>query len=85
MTSNSFKCQQICKNTCASLNEALRKETAAVRYYESVIDDCHTPDIKQFIIDIAEARREEILRIISKLNEVHARSQVNDGVISSFD
>ena len=67
------------------LNEALRKEAAIVRFYEGMQDECNLPEVSSFITDIIEEKRKGILRIIQKLNEIHARSQVIDGVISSFN
>ena len=79
------KCMHACKNTCASLNEALRKEASTVRYYEEVLEECSMPEIKSFISEMIEEKRKIILLIVQKLNEIHARSQVVDGVISSFN
>jgi rubrerythrin len=67
------------------LNEALRKETAAIRFYESVFDECITPEVKSFLGEIVDKRRAEVLKIIQKLNEIHANASSLDGVISSFD
>ncbi|MFO7448241.1 MAG: hypothetical protein R6W90_17920, partial [Ignavibacteriaceae bacterium] len=80
-----IKCLHACKNTCALLNEALRREAATVRYYEGILEECSMPEIKNFITDLIEEKRKEILSIIQKLNEIHARSQSMDGVISSFN
>jgi hypothetical protein len=82
---NEVKCMHACKNTCSMLNEALRKEAAIVRFYEGMQDECNLPEVSSFITDIIEEKRKGILRIIQKLNEIHARSQVIDGVISSFN
>ncbi|MBA4251577.1 MAG: hypothetical protein C0442_07630 [Chlorobiaceae bacterium] len=67
------------------LNEALRKETSSVRFYESVFEECNTPEVRNFLSDIIDARRQEILKIIQKLNEIHARSQSLDGLAASFN
>ncbi len=85
MTEHICNCDKICKNTCATLQEALRKETGTVKYYEGMMDQCSTPDVKDFLGEIIDARRLEIMKIIQKLNEIQARSQIVDGVISSFD
>lgn len=79
-----IRCGHTCKNSCSMLNEALRKETASVRFYEGVFDQCNSPDIRTFIVDLIDERRANILRIIQKLNEIHARSQSLDGIISRF-
>jgi hypothetical protein len=85
MKENEVKCMHACKNTCSMLNEALRKEAAIVRFYEGMQDECNLPEVSSFIADTIEEKRKGILRIIQKLNEIHARSQVIDGVISSFN
>jgi rubrerythrin len=82
---DNMKCVRSCKNTCASLNEALRKEAALVRYYEGIVDECNIPEVKSFVQELVEQKRNDILRIVQKLNEIHARSQAIDGVISSFN
>ena len=79
------KCQHACKNTCATLNEALRRETAMVRFYESVLDECNMPDVSSYMTGLVEDKRKVILSLIQKLNEIHIRSQVSDGITSSFN
>jgi rubrerythrin len=85
MTEKDVNCQHACKNTCATLNEALRRETAMVRYYESILDECNMPDVSTFMNELVEEKRKVILRLIQKLNEIHVRSQAIDGIASSFN
>ena len=84
MSEKDWKCGHTCRNSCSMLNEALRKETASVRFYESVLDECHTPEIRQMVMEMIERRRLEVMSMIQKLNEIHARSQALDGIASSF-
>jgi rubrerythrin len=85
MSEANSNCQHACKNTCATLNEALRKETAMIKYYEGVLDECNIPEVKTFMDDLVEEKRKVILRLIQKLNEIHVRSQAIDGITSSFN
>ncbi|HMU43713.1 MAG TPA: hypothetical protein PKA80_10455 [Ignavibacteriaceae bacterium] len=80
-----IKCQHACKNTCATLNEALRRETSMARFYESVVEECNMPDVSSYINELVEEKRKVILSLIQKLNEIHVRSQAIDGVASSFN
>ena len=85
MNADEINCQHACRNTCASLNEALRKETAMVRFYEGTLNECNLPEVSSFMNDLVEEKRSVILRIIQKLNEIHVHAQASDGIISSFN
>ena len=85
MSDPGINCKHACKNTCASLNEALRKETAIIKYYEGVLAECTMPEVKTFMDELVEEKRKVILRLIQKLNEIHVRSQAIDGITSSFN
>ena len=85
MKDNQVNCQHTCRNTCAMLNEALRKETSLVMFYKSTLEECNIPEVKNFINDLVEEKSKIILQIIQKLNEIHLRSQIMDGVVSSFN
>ena len=80
-----IKCMHACRNSCGMLNEALRKEAAMVRFYEGVYSECNFPEVQSFLLEMIEEKRHAILRIIKKLNEIHASSQTMDGIISSFN
>jgi hypothetical protein len=85
MDDNEIKCMHTCRNTCAMLSDALRKEAAMVRFYESTLTDCNIPEVSSFISELVEEKRKAILQIINKLNELHAHSRAMDGIESSFD
>lgn len=85
MTDKQTNCQHSCRNTCAMLNEALRKETSLVMFYKSTLEECNIPEVKNFINDLVEEKSKIVLQIIQKLNEIHVRSQIMDGVATSFN
>ncbi|MFA6596599.1 MAG: hypothetical protein WCS69_02680 [Ignavibacteriaceae bacterium] len=84
MVEHNIRCDHTCRDSCAMLNEALRRETASVRFYENVYDDCNAPEVKNFVGEIVDERRSNILKIIQKLNELRAGSQAMDGIANSF-
>ena len=59
-------CARTCKNTCAMLNEALRKETAVSKFYESILDQCNIPEVSSFVTEQIEEKRKwkEIMKFI---------------------
>ncbi len=85
MAEKQINCQHTCKNTCAMLNEALRKETSMIMFYKNTLEECNMPEVVNFINDLVEEKSKNILQIVQKLNEIHVRSQIIDGVASSFN
>lgn len=85
MNLEQLECSHGCKNSCGMLNEAMRLESLHVQFYEKLIEMCDYPDVNGFFQELAEERSKSILRIVRKLNEIEARSQIIDGVISSFE
>ena len=66
------------------LTAALAEETTVVRFYQQVLTQCDEPDVHKFVRSLLEERSASAIRIMQKLNEIKARSQVMDGVQSSF-
>ncbi len=85
MKEEKITCDHACKNTCSMLNEALRKEASNVKFYEELVEDCSLPEVRNFVNSIIDERRKQILEIIKKLNEIHAKSNIVDGINSSFN
>jgi len=85
MKNYSFLCEHVCRNTCSSLTKALQLETSIVRLAEEAIQQCDDEDIKYFLTELAQHSSEATLKILQKLNEVQARSQILDGITSSFE
>ena len=66
------------------LTKALQHETALVRLSEEIIQQCDDADIIEFMKSIARGSSETIFRIMQKMNEVQARSQILNNIGSSF-
>ena len=84
MDLDKLHCEHQCRNTCALLTAALAEETMVVRYYQQVLTQCDEPDVHSFVRTLVEERSASVIRIMQKLNEIKARSQIMDGVQSSF-
>ncbi len=85
MNINDIQCAHACRNTCAMLSDAVHKEAELVHFYERLANECDYPDINSFLHEFSDQHRAYVTRLIGKLNEMQARSQMLDGVMSSFD
>ena len=85
MNESSVKCAHACRNTCAMLAEALREESEMVGFYERLQSECDYPDVHAMLQEMLESRSKSALMINQKLNELRARAEIIDGVISSYD
>jgi hypothetical protein len=85
MNESSVKCAHACRNTCAMLAEALREEGEMVAFYERLRSECNYPDVHAMLQELIESRSRSALMINQKLNELRARAEIMDGVISSYD
>jgi hypothetical protein len=85
MNEENVKCAHACRSTCGMLNLALREESDMVRFYEQLKLECDYPDVHDMLQELLEARSRSVLLINQKLNELRARAEVLDGLISSYD
>ena len=85
MNESNVKCAHACRNTCAMLSEALREESGMVSFYERLRGECNYPEVHAMLTELIESRSRSVLLINQKLNELRARAEIIDGVISSYD
>ena len=85
MNENRVQCAHACRNTCAMLSEALRDESEMILFYGRLRQECNYPDVHDMLQELIEQRSRSVLMINQKLNELRARSEIMDGVISRYD
>jgi hypothetical protein len=85
MNEKNVRCAHACRNTCAMLSDALREESGMVLFYERLRSECNYPDVHAMLTGLIESRSSSVLMINQKLNELRARAEIIDGVISSYD
>ena len=83
--SGSVKCSHDCRITCKMLTEAMRKEAEMIHFYEALMTECDYPEVNSFVRELLEEKSRIVLHINQKLNEIRARGQISDGIISSFE
>jgi rubrerythrin len=67
------------------LNQALHEEMGLVRFYEGILRQCDYPEVRSLFEELAEERSRSAIRILQKLNELRARTETGDNVMSSFE
>ena len=85
MNESDVKCAHACRTTCAMLAEALREESEMVAFYERLKSECNYPDVNAMLQELIEQRSKSVLMINQKLNELRARAEIMDGVLSSYN
>jgi Zn ribbon nucleic-acid-binding protein len=85
MESSEIACNHDCRITCKMLTEAMRKEAEMIHFYEKLMIECDYPDVNAFVRELLEEKSRIVLHINQKLNEIRARGQVSEGIMSSFE
>ena len=85
MKVNKINCEHACKNTCETLEEAIRREAGLVSLYESAIDDCGIPDITDLMNRMIDNSNKVIAELNQKLEEVKSTSGIIDDIEESYD
>jgi hypothetical protein len=80
--SGGAKCNHDCRITCIMLTEAMRKEAEMIQFYETIMTECDYPEVNSFVRGLLEEKSRIVLRINQKLNEIRARGQVSNSIIS---
>jgi len=81
----SAPCNHDCRITCKMLTEAMRKEAEMIQFYETLMTECDYPEVNSFVRELLEEKSSIVLHINQKLNEIRARGQISEGIISSFE
>ena len=85
MESEGIECNHDCRINCKMLTEAMRKEAEMIQFYEKLMIECDYQDVNSFIRELLEEKSRIVLRINQKLNEIRARGQVSDSIVSGYD
>lgn len=80
-----FKCDHSCKNTCATLHEALTRENAILQIYKDVVDECNLLDIKNYINELIVRKRKVIFSLLQMLDEMKVKSRVIDEIAENYE
>lgn len=67
------------------LQDAIDKENDAEQFYSEASELAQTPEVKQFLLELAAMERQHFLMLAEKLEELKADQRVMNGILSSYD
>jgi rubrerythrin len=73
------------KNLVDVLQDAIDKEADAEQFYTEASEMAQTPEVRQFLLELAAMERQHFVMLSEKLEEMKADRQVMDGILSSYD
>lgn len=69
----SFKdCDKTCPRDCQIMNQILMREAAVEQLYIQLLQECDYPDVRAFVQQMVEERREHVSRFEKSLNRMYA-------------
>jgi hypothetical protein len=85
MKENIINCEHACKNTCATIEEAVKREESLVILYQSALNECNIPDINSLMSRMITNSKSAINELNQKLIEVKSASGIIDDIEKSYD
>lgn len=85
MSENKINCDHACKNSCATLEEAIKREKGLIELFESALSECNIPDIRSLMNAAIANTNKAIYELQQKLDEIHSASDILDDIDESYD
>lgn len=85
MGENNVNCEHACKITCEALIQALKKESSILEIYNSVVDDCSLPEVRDLLSELITEKKKVIRKLIEKLDELQEKSHIIDDIAESYN
>jgi len=78
-------CEHACRNTCATLEEAIKKEIELLELFDNSLLDCNMPDVHTLLINMAVNKKNVIQELKQMLDEIKSRSVIDDDIEESYE
>jgi len=85
MEENNVNCEHACKVTCDALIKVLRKESSILEIYNSVIDDCSLPEVRDLLSELIIEKKKVIRKLEQSLDELQEKSHIIDDIAESYN
>ena len=85
MSGETSECGHRCRNTCALLQEGLKRELNHIAFLESIVNDCDDPEVRKFAIELVQGHKVLAGQIDEKLNIIRTRAGILDEIIDSYE
>lgn len=78
-------CEHACRNTCATLEEAIKKENELLALFNNSLNDCSMPDVHSLLINMTVNKKLAVQELQEMLDEIKSRSVIDDGIEESYE
>jgi hypothetical protein len=78
------QCDRLCAKFCGALEEALRRESTSLEYYENIIAECDFPEIRMYFQRFVVEREALIASLQQKMDEIQIERDITDRIGSSY-
>ena len=85
MSGETSECGHRCRNTCAMLQDGLKRELNNVAFFENVARECEDPEVKKFAGELVQRHKALAAEIDEKLNIIRNRAGILDEIIDSYE
>lgn len=80
-----INCKHACKNTCATLEESIKRYEDLIKLYENSLTECSIPDISSLMNRMMVNSKNVIGELNLKLDEIKSASGIIDDIEEKYD
>ena len=78
-------CEHACRNTCATLEEAIKKENELLELFNNSLLDCNMPDVHTLLLNMTVNKKNVVRELQQMLDEIKSRSVIDDDIEESYE
>jgi len=79
------QCIHSCRGLCSSLNMAENRELAAIKEYQSFLDQCNYPDVQVILRELITHHQHTLSMLQGKRAELTEKFNILDNINETFD
>lgn len=78
-------CEHACRNTCATLEEAIKRENELLVLFNNSLNECNMPDVHSLLINMTVNKKLAVQELQQMLDEIKSRAVIDDDIEESYE